>query len=277
MSGFVYIMSNPSFKDGLIKIGMSDRDPTEYRKSELETTGVPDKFHVEYYAFVSDHYTLERKIHRKLDSSRPNKKREFFKYPIPNAIDLIRQLAGSSIEYEKVYYKSPEEIEKIRLVRKQKAHKLQIKEDANKYRQEQDKRSDEIKLKLEGLKQELLEFAVDEYNKKSPPRLFWNGGQGGWLTFIAFILFGAFLLPIFPGTPIILVPVAIYFYFRRRENNSLKESYSQKKEKLLPIVEREMSIIRRKLPNNIFYKSALVKLTQTAHSSLSNHILNMTL
>ena len=122
-------MSNPSFKDGLIKIGMSDRDPTQFRKAELETTGVPDKFYVEYYAFVSDHYSLERKIHRKLDSDRPNKNREFFKYPIPNAIDLIRQLAGSSIEYEKVYYKSPEEIEKIRLERKQKADEFRKKEE----------------------------------------------------------------------------------------------------------------------------------------------------
>jgi hypothetical protein len=159
MSGFVYIMSNPSFQDGLIKIGMSDRDPT-HRKSELETTGVPDKFHVEYYAFVSDHYSLERRVHRKLDASRPNKKREFFKCPIPEAIDLIRQIAGSSIEYEKVYYKSPNEIEKIKLERERvernaesqrKQKELEKKKDEERKRQKQlvDKKSKDILLKID--------------------------------------------------------------------------------------------------------------------------------
>jgi len=270
MSGFIYIMSNPLFQDGLIKIGMSDRDPTQFRKAELETTGVPDKFHVEYYAFVSDHYSLERKIHRKLDSDRPNKNREFFKYPIPNAIDLIRQLAGSSIEFEKVYYKSPEEIEKIRLERKQKADEFRKKEDAAKYKQEQEKRSNEIKLRLRDLKEELMEFTIDEYYKKHPSKEFWSEPKGCLLAFLAFVLSGSFLTTALPG--VALIPIVLYFYFVRRENKGLRKGYKQNKEQLLPIVEREMLIIRQKLSNNIYYKSTLEKLTQTAKSSLKNHV-----
>ena len=59
MAGFVYIMSNPSFADGRIKIGKSDRDPEEFRKSELNSTGVPEPFKVEYSAYCPSSYKLE--------------------------------------------------------------------------------------------------------------------------------------------------------------------------------------------------------------------------
>ena len=48
MAGFVYIMSNPSFADGRIKIGKSDRDPEEIGKPALNSTGEPEPFKVEY-------------------------------------------------------------------------------------------------------------------------------------------------------------------------------------------------------------------------------------
>ena len=41
MSGFLYVMINPSFPDK-IKIGKSKSDPSSFRKDELYTTGVPD-------------------------------------------------------------------------------------------------------------------------------------------------------------------------------------------------------------------------------------------
>ncbi len=109
-------MSNPSFADGRIKIGKSDRDPTT-RKEELETTGVPEPFVVEYYAFVEDHHRLERELHRYFSSFRPNKNREFFTCSIPEVINVVRD--KSVILHEKVNYKSPEEIEKIRLEKEQ--------------------------------------------------------------------------------------------------------------------------------------------------------------
>jgi hypothetical protein len=77
MAGFIYIMSNPSFVSGRIKIGKSDRDPEEFRKSELDGTAVPEPFKVEY-AFVDDHHTLERTLHKTFDYARANKQREFF-------------------------------------------------------------------------------------------------------------------------------------------------------------------------------------------------------
>ena len=40
-NGFIYIMSNPSFADGKIKIGKSQKDPS-FRREELNSTGVPE-------------------------------------------------------------------------------------------------------------------------------------------------------------------------------------------------------------------------------------------
>ena len=94
--GYVYILTNKSFRYGffgrkLIKIGKTNRNPDE-RAQELSSTGVPTPFEVAY-ALPSDQYDeLERKMHRRLDTYRSNKNREFFKYPVKKAIKLLEQL-----------------------------------------------------------------------------------------------------------------------------------------------------------------------------------------
>ena len=91
MAGFVYIMSNPSFVRGRVKIGKSDRDPLTGRKSELETTGVPEPFRVEYFALVHDHHSLERDLHAQFAHCRINKAREFFDVDVAKVILEIRK------------------------------------------------------------------------------------------------------------------------------------------------------------------------------------------
>jgi hypothetical protein len=108
MAGYIYILSNPSFPDR-IKIGRSERDPVKFRVAELYTTGVPDEFVVEYYALVENYDVVELKCHQLLKQFRPNKNREFFNYPIPEAISVIRRVAGQ-IKDEKVFYRTEEEI-----------------------------------------------------------------------------------------------------------------------------------------------------------------------
>ena len=116
MAGFVYIMSNPAFPN-LIKIGKSSKDPTTDRVNELNQTGVPEPFKVEYYAFVEDQGHLEQKIHEFYRSQRPNKNREFFSVDCAEAINTIRNMAGNSsqIKYEQVFFASREEIELARI------------------------------------------------------------------------------------------------------------------------------------------------------------------
>ena len=103
MAGFIYIMSNPAFPN-LLKIGKSKKDPTTDRVNELNQTGVPEPFKVEYYAFVEDEDYLERVVHQKFASQRPNKSREFFSVKVEDAINTIRLLANqkSSLKYEQI-------------------------------------------------------------------------------------------------------------------------------------------------------------------------------
>jgi hypothetical protein len=47
--GYIYVLSNPSFNK--VKIGYSERDPI-VRVSELDTTGVPTPFTLEYSVLI---------------------------------------------------------------------------------------------------------------------------------------------------------------------------------------------------------------------------------
>ena len=115
MAGFVYIMSNPAFPN-LIKIGKSKRDPTTDRVKELNQTGVPEPFKVEYYAFVEDEDYLERALHTRFNAQRPNQNREFFGVDCLEAIEAIRTLSliRAKIKYEEVFYVSAERLAQMR-------------------------------------------------------------------------------------------------------------------------------------------------------------------
>jgi ankyrin repeat protein len=105
MAGFVYIMSNPAFAN-LIKIGKSKKDPTIDRVSELNQTGVPEPFKVEYYAFVGDDDGLESFLHSKFSQYRPNPKREFFAVSIPKGVSAIQKHSEKfgGLKYEEIYF-----------------------------------------------------------------------------------------------------------------------------------------------------------------------------
>lgn len=107
--GYVYIMSNPSLAGNLLKIGKSDNHPSE-RKKQLETTGVPGSFVIEYYIKVENHDELERNIHHELRQQRPNKAREFFDVSVPVAIAKIRGIVKGQKYDETVLYRSPDEV-----------------------------------------------------------------------------------------------------------------------------------------------------------------------
>ena len=77
MGGFVYLMTNPSMPN-LVKIGVSDKDPEEHRVRELSNTSVPGPFKVEYYAFITDPYLVEKDAHKHFEASRHSRSREFF-------------------------------------------------------------------------------------------------------------------------------------------------------------------------------------------------------
>jgi hypothetical protein len=152
MAGFVYIMSNPSFADGRIKIGKSDRDPEEFRKAELNSTGVPEPFKVEYSAYVQNHHKLEHTIHKYFVAQRPNKSREFFTCSIMDAISAIQKNAGDGLKHEDNYYaeyeeliRQKQELERIEELRIQAEEEEQIRrEKAERIRRKAEERQKEV-------------------------------------------------------------------------------------------------------------------------------------
>lgn len=89
--GFVYILSNAGMP-GLLKIGFSTKVPTE-RAAELNTTGVPSPFDVEYYCLIEEPATLEAAVHKALSSNRHTGDREFFRLSLAAAIQAVEQRA----------------------------------------------------------------------------------------------------------------------------------------------------------------------------------------
>lgn len=113
--GWVYVLSNRSIKKQ-VKIGYSTISP-ESRARDLDTTGVPTPFKVEYEIKVKNCELLEKKVHEKLSSKRVRKGREFFRIDIQTVISVIQDLADDQKLEDKVHYKSPEEIQKAKIVR----------------------------------------------------------------------------------------------------------------------------------------------------------------
>ena len=93
--GSVYILTNKSYRYGwlrrrLIKIGKTEKNPIE-RAKELRSTGVPTPFEVAYSLQSNQYEEIEKEMHKELDMYRSNKDREFFKYPIRKAINLLQK------------------------------------------------------------------------------------------------------------------------------------------------------------------------------------------
>lgn len=97
-SGYVYILTNVSLP-GLIKVGRTIRD-SRSRARELFTTGVPTPFQVAFEIFSDEHEELEADFHKELHDFRISDNREFFNYPLNQAIILLQKLNNSQSNKE---------------------------------------------------------------------------------------------------------------------------------------------------------------------------------
>lgn len=98
--GYVYVLTNPSFRDDWVKIGKSGRLP-EVRGRELYNTAVPLPYEI-YATLQTEKYNeAERMIHRSIDrisDLRINKSREFFNIAPESAYEIladIKELLGN--------------------------------------------------------------------------------------------------------------------------------------------------------------------------------------
>jgi len=91
-STYIYVLVNPSFRDDLIKIGLTrTKTPEERAKKLTSTTGVPNEFVVAYKKHVFDSDRMEKLVHKYLEPFRSNQRREFFVIPVERAINIIER------------------------------------------------------------------------------------------------------------------------------------------------------------------------------------------
>ncbi|GAB6140106.1 hypothetical protein JCM14076_08350 [Methylosoma difficile] len=96
MKGWVYIITTKSMPH-LIKVGFSTKDPSA-RALELNNTGNPYPYKVEYDVLVNEPKNIERLSHNILKDFHENK--EWFNCPIETAILAIREAAMGHILLE---------------------------------------------------------------------------------------------------------------------------------------------------------------------------------
>lgn len=100
--GFVYIMINPSYGEGLVKIGKTTKDPEERAKELSSSTGVATPFIVVYKKLFKNCHLAERLIHELLDEKgyRVNTSREFFAVSISDAINYLLQIPDNDDSFD---------------------------------------------------------------------------------------------------------------------------------------------------------------------------------
>lgn len=94
--GWVYVVSNKAMP-GLVKVGYSTKDP-HLRALELDNTGAPHAYVVEYDALVPDAFELEQAAHDSLAQHREGK--EWFRCTVGEAVRVIRSLAAGKLIVE---------------------------------------------------------------------------------------------------------------------------------------------------------------------------------
>ncbi|MEF3077381.1 GIY-YIG nuclease family protein [Winogradskyella poriferorum] len=87
--GFIYILSNNSLKENLLKIGKTSKETADRTKQLSSSTSIPENFEIEEEFEFSDINWAERKIHSQLAKYRYNKRKEFFNCKISIAKQAI--------------------------------------------------------------------------------------------------------------------------------------------------------------------------------------------
>lgn len=105
--GYVYILTNPSFKEDWVKIGKSSR-PVDIRSKELDNTAVPLPFEIYATLKTVKYEQVEKLIHKTIDrltDLRIRQNREFFNVSPAKALDILKDISTTldDAEIDEVY------------------------------------------------------------------------------------------------------------------------------------------------------------------------------
>lgn len=116
--GYVYILTNPSFREDWVKIGKSSR-PVDIRSKELDNTAVPLPFEIFATIQSTKYNDVEKYIHKTIDrltDLRIRQNREFFNVPPQVALDIFRDIASMLDDAVITVYKDNKPIEETQCV-----------------------------------------------------------------------------------------------------------------------------------------------------------------
>lgn len=104
--GYVYILTNPSFKEDWVKIGKSSR-PVDVRSKELDNTAVPLPFEIFATMRTCKYNEVEKLVHKTIDrltDLRIRQNREFFNVAPQMALDIFKDIATTIDDAEVILY-----------------------------------------------------------------------------------------------------------------------------------------------------------------------------
>mgnify|MGYP003303181531 FL=1 len=119
--GYVYILTNPSFKEDWVKIGKSSR-PVDVRSKELDNTAVPLPFEIFATMKTVKFNEVEKLVHKTIDrltDLRIRQNREFFNVAPQIALDIFNDIANTIDDAEVTLYRDNKPIEKHEDVKKE--------------------------------------------------------------------------------------------------------------------------------------------------------------
>lgn len=93
--GYVYILTNPSFREDWVKIGKSSR-PVDVRSKELDNTAVPLPFEIFATIKTAKYNEVEKLVHNIIDNLtnfRIRQNREFFNVALQKALEILKEIA----------------------------------------------------------------------------------------------------------------------------------------------------------------------------------------
>ena len=96
-TGYVYILTNPSFREDWVKIGKSSR-PVDVRSKELDNTAVPLPFEIFATMETAKYNEVKRLVHKtiyRLTDLRIRQNREFFNVAPQIALDIFQDIAST--------------------------------------------------------------------------------------------------------------------------------------------------------------------------------------
>lgn len=160
MKGWVYVITNKAMP-GLVKIGYSTKDP-ELRAQELNHTGSPHPYQVEYEVLIEDPFQLEQKAHKLLASMREAK--EWFRCSPEEAVASIKAIVGNQAISET--YK------RVEKAKAEVLHKKKLQEREEQLKQQQAERKIEDLLSSE--ESDIRQKYQQQFEAIFPIRPFWK-------------------------------------------------------------------------------------------------------